>query len=292
MAALGMHTTSPFPAPGANPAPATAPTPFLKWAGGKRRLLPQLLPLLPPGNRLIEPFVGAGSVFLATGYARYLLGDSNRVLMDLYGALQTAPEATIARIARLFQEEFRGPERFAALRQRYNDADTPREEKAALFVYLNKFGFNGLYRENRQGLFNTPYGHPAKCPACPESALRAFARRLAVADLRCGDFLAPLAEARPGDVVYADPPYAPLGDQTSFTAYGAAGFGWADQVRLAEAARALAGRGIPVVISNHDTPATRALYAGAQVHVLTAYRSVAARGGNRGMAAELVAIFQ
>ena len=285
-----MHTASPHPASHANT--AAAPTPFLKWAGGKRRLLPQLLPLLPKGKRLIEPFVGAGSVFLSTEYDGYLLSDSNHVLIALYERLRAAPDATLERVRALFQEDFRRQERFLMLRERYNQADTPLEEKAALLVYLNKFGFNGLYRENRQGQFNTPYGHPAKCPACPETAMRTFARRLAAADLRCGDFSVALAEARPGDVVYADPPYAPPDGQASFTAYGPSGFPWSDQLRLANAARELAGRGIPVVISNHDTEETRALYAGARLHTLTAYRSVAANSGRRGIAAELVAVFQ
>ena len=210
-----MHTASPHPASHANT--AAAPTPFLKWAGGKRRLLPQLLPLLPKGKRLIEPFVGAGSVFLSTDYDGYLLSDSNHVLIALYERLRAAPDATIERVRALFLEEFRCQERFLMLRERYNLADTPLEEKAALLVYLNKFGFNGLYRENRQGQFNTPYGHPAKCPACPETAMRTFARHLAAADLRCGDFSVALADARPGDVVYADPPYAPPARSTDST---------------------------------------------------------------------------
>lgn len=166
------------------------------------------------------------------------------------------------------------------LRERYNQADTPLEDKA--LVYLNKFGFNGLYRETGRDS-SIPYGHPAKCPACPETAMRTFARHLAAADLRHGDFSVALAEARPGDVVYADPPYAAPDGHASFTGYGPSGFPWSDQLRLANAARGLAGRGIPVVISNHDTEETRALYAGARLHSRRIVRSlqIAAAGVSR-----------
>lgn len=277
--------TPPFAAAGAD-------KPFLKWAGSKRRLLPQLLPLLPPGNRLIEPFVGAGNVFLATDYPDYLLSDFNPVLMACYRALKDDTEGFIALCADLFIDDNRSAEAYARLRARYNDPGTSMTDRAALFVYINKFGFNGLYRENRRGQCNTPYGHPKALPLMPTEAMRSVASRLSRAQLFCGDFEHLMQQAQAGDVVYCDPPYAPSADAESFTAYGATGFSWADQERLAQAARELAARGVTVVISNHDTAPVRALYHGAQLHGLSVYRSISAKGTKRGDVAELVAVYQ
>lgn len=270
---------------------APAQASFLKWAGSKRRLLPQLLPLLPPAQRLIEPFVGAGNVFLATDYPEYLLADSNPVLIACFQALRDDTDAFIERCAALFSPQHHNADAYAALRARYNASETPIEERTALFVYINRFGYNGLYRENRKGRCNTPYGHPKAVPALPEPAMRAAAQRLASVHLHCGDFEAVMQRAQPGDLVYCDPPYAPLNEAASFTGYGPQGFNWADQCRLADIARLLAAQGVTVVISNHDTAATRALYASAQLHSLAAYRSISRDSTTRGQASELLAVF-
>lgn len=264
---------------------------FLKWAGSKRRLLPQLLPLLPPAQRLIEPFVGAGNVFLATDYPEYLLADSNPVLIACFQALRDDTDAFIDRCAALFSPQHHNADAYATLRARYNTPETQVEERTALFLYINKFGYNGLYRENQKGHCNTPYGHPKSLPILPEHAMRAVAQCLAGVDLQCGDFEAVMQRAQPGDLVYCDPPYAPLNEAASFTDYGAQGFNWADQRRLADIARLLMAKGVTVVVSNHDTPATRALYTGAQLHSLAAYRSISRDFTTRGQASELVAIF-
>ena len=269
----------------------TSSTPFLKWAGGKRRLLPILLPLLPSGKRLIEPFVGAGSVFLASDIDALVLADSNPVLMSVYRQLKDDAPAFIALAKTYFIEDHRTPEAYYALRQTFNDPATPEPIRAALFVYINRFGFNGLYRTNRQGECNTPYGHPKALPGFPAAAIQAFAERLQNAELHCADFETVMSAARPDDLVYCDPPYADQTDQPSFTAYGQAGFSWADQERLANKARALAATGVTVVISNHDTPATRALYHGAELHQLSVRRSIAATSAARGEVCELVAVF-
>lgn len=269
----------------------TSSQPFLKWVGGKRRLLPTLLPLLPSGTRLIEPFVGAGSVFLAAGFERQLLADNNPVLMALYQRVQTDVGALLAELRPYFTEANRSAAAYLAHRDTFNAPATPLATKAVLFVYLNKFGFNGLYRTNRRGECNTPYGHPARLPALPEAAILEFAEHLKSAELRCADFAEVMQEAQAGDVIYCDPPYADQADKPSFTAYGQAGFSWADQERLAAQARTLAMAGVTVVISNHDTPATRALYTGATLHALSVHRSIAGRATARGMVCELVAVF-
>ena len=275
-------------------APLSAPTgvPFLKWAGSKRRLLPQLLPLLPSGRRLIEPFVGAGSVFMATEFEEYLLADTNPVLMALYAQLQTDPQALIAQSQAYFVEASRNAQGYNALRARFNDPVRPLSERGALFVYLNKFGFNGLYRLNKKGQMNVPYGHHQVLPGFPAATMTRFASKLRQARLQCTDFEETMAQAQSGDVVYCDPPFLPLEHgRACFTAYGAQGFGLAEHERLALLAGDLARKGIPVVISNHDSALTRQLYADATVHTVSVQRSLAASGDARGQVAELVAVY-
>lgn len=265
--------------------------PFLKWAGGKRRLLPQLLPLIPDGTRLIEPFVGAGSVFLACRFSRLLLADTNPHLISLYLHLQRDPTAVAEAVRALFVEANRTQAAYLSLRERFNSRGTDRLERAALFVYISRFGFNGLYRTNREGECNTSYGYPKQVPDFQEDALLGFAERLQQAELYCDDFANIMDQAVAGDVVYCDPPYADQEDKRSFTAYGKHGFDSEDQTRLANKARELAERGIQVVISNHDTFSTRELYFGARLHFLDVRRSIAAQAGSRGTARELVAVF-
>jgi DNA adenine methylase len=272
------------------------PAPFLKWVGSKRRLLPQLLPLLPKGQRLIEPFVGAGSVFMATRYPQYLLADTNAVLMALYAQLQNEPSALIQQANALFVENNLSIEAYNTLRSRFNDPATPEVERAALFIYLNKFAFNGLFRLNKKGQMNVPFAHHQVLPGFPLLAMQGFAQKLAgpgaPVDLLCTSFEKTMRLAKAGDVVYCDPPYLPMDHgRACFTAYGAQGFGLEAHQRLATLARDLASQGIAVVISNHDSPLTRALYAGASLYSVHAHRSLAARQSARGTVSELVAVF-
>lgn len=265
--------------------------PFLKWAGGKSRLLRTLLPLLPPGKRLIEPFVGAGSVFLASPFERFLLADINQVMIALYLRIQSDAPGFVRELRPYFTETNRSKAAYCALRERYNDPETPMAERVLLFVYINKFCFNGLYRTNKSGGFNVSYGKPDCVPSLQEEAILSFGKRLQHAELYCEDFSSVMDRAEVGDVVYCDPPYADQTDKSTFSEYGSAGFGWSDHERLANKARELAERGICVVISNHDTEATRSLYAVARLHTLSVRRSIAAASTARAAAQELVAIF-
>ena len=280
------------------PAATTEPTgPFLKWAGSKRRLLSQLLPLIPQGKRLIEPFVGGGSVFAATDFDAYLLADINPHLMELYSALKRNPSAVVANAKALFVSANCNQEAYNTLRARFNDASTPQDERAALFLYLNKFGFNGLYRVNQSGCMNVPFAHLTRVPGFPADAMEGFAEKLAQAQLQCSDFAAVMEQAETGDVVYCDPVYVSREDvqgqqRKSFAAYDSHSFGMEQHEKLAQMARSLSSRGIPVVISNNDTAVTRALYAGAELHAVTAYRSMAASTSARGKVTEMVAVFR
>ncbi|MCL6613043.1 MAG: Dam family site-specific DNA-(adenine-N6)-methyltransferase [Firmicutes bacterium] len=266
--------------------------PFLKWPGGKRRLVPYLLPHLGlPVKRLVEPFCGSCALSLAVGdrAERFWLNDRNPDLMNLLLQLKRDPGALIARAKEYFIPENNHEKAYYRLRERFNEEDDPLI-RAALFLYLNRHGYNGLCRYNAEGGFNVPFGR-YRAPHFPEKEILAAAAVLARAELTICDFEEVMEACRPGDVVYCDPPYVPLSATASFTAYAAGGFGPADQARLANAAARTAARGIPVVVSNHDTPLTRELYRGARLESLDVRRNISCNGANRALVKEIVAVY-
>ncbi|MGQ7935462.1 DNA adenine methylase [Paraburkholderia sp. D1E] len=264
--------------------------PPLKWLGGKSRLLAQLLPVLPHGNRLVEPFVGGGAVFLGTDFSDYLLGDSNSHLIELYRMVAEQPEQFIEIASPFFDESYRCQERFLQIRRAFNDASDGLL-RAAQFLYLNRFGFNGLCRYNRSGQFNVPYGHHVRLPRFPREEILSFAKKAQRATFVLADFASVMRMARPGDVVYCDPPYLDRDGVASFRAYSPGEFSFDRQRELANLARELADRGIPVAISNHDCAAAREIYSGAKIVDFSVRRSVSASSGARGKVAELLAVF-
>ena len=263
--------------------------PPLKWAGTKVRIVAQLRALLPPGKRLIEPFVGSGAVFLNTDYDEYLLADGNPDLIGVYAQLCQAGADFVAACRALFRPENNAAGAYYALRDRFNACDDP-HERAILFVYLNRHGYNGLCRYNSRGEFNVPFGRYRK-PYFPEKEMAHFGVHARRATFAHADFAATMAIAQPGDVVYCDPPYVPLSTTANFTSYSAERFGAAEQEQLARLAADLAERGVTVVISNHDTPFTRAIYARARLTSLQVQRSISCDGANRTRADELIAVF-
>lgn len=264
--------------------------PFLKWAGNKFRIIEQIRTQLPPGRRLIEPFAGSAAVFLNTDYERYLLSDSNRDLIALYGALQTEGAGFIEYCAQYFTPAHNAPEAYYRLRERFNACTDPLE-RAALFVYLNRHGYNGLCRYNRGGGFNVPFGRYRQ-PYFPAREMALFHQRARHAEFRHRDFAEAIARARPGDVVYCDPPYVPLSASANFTAYSAGGFDLPQQERLAELAQRAAARGVPVLISNHNTSFTRRAYRAArQLSKFRVQRYISCKGARRQTAGELLALF-
>ncbi len=270
---------------------SSAARPPLKWVGGKRRLLNHLLPRLPAGKRLIEPFVGGGSVFLGSSYENYVLGDANEHLIELYQAISEKPESLCAIAEELFVEENLSSERYNQLRGMFNTEHNPKV-RGALFLYLNRFGFNGLCRYNKAGKFNVPFGRPSRVPRFPRDEILAFALKAKTATFVHGDFTEVMMAAKLGDVVYCDPPYLDRDNAASFKAYSATGFDLTRHRELAECAKKLAASGIPVAISNHDCIAARELYADADIHTFYARRSISAAAERRGDVAEILAIFR
>ena len=264
--------------------------PFLKWAGGKTRVLPELLPLLPFGERFIEPFAGSGVVFLNVEYPVKLVGEVNPDLVNLYQLLKTAPETIIEAAQSLFAPENNQSQAYYRLRAEFNAAG-PSTRRSAIFVYLNRHGFNGMCRYNSKGEFNIPFG-AYKSPTFPEQAMQAFARKLKRVEFYCGDFEIGLSRAKEGDVVYCDPPYLPLSLTASFTSYHDAGFDLDEHRRLARSCEAAAARGASVVISNHDTAVAREIYAAADViRAISVRRNISADGSKRGRVGELIAVY-
>ncbi|QFU24774.1 Dam family site-specific DNA-(adenine-N6)-methyltransferase [Shewanella eurypsychrophilus] len=263
---------------------------FLKWAGGKFKLIEALSKHLPEGDRLVEPFVGAGSVFLNTNYSSYLLCDINQDLINLYKLVQTDPERYITAAKAMFVPEMNDKEAYYKVRTEFNLTSDP-FIRSVYFLYMNRHGFNGLCRYNRKGGFNVPFGSYKK-PYFPEKELRAFSESAKNAEFRCIGYEQAFELTKQGDVVYCDPPYAPLSTTASFTTYVGAGFSLDDQALLARKSRHTAiERGIPVLISNHDTPLTRELYHGASLDTIKVQRNISQKGSGRKKVDELMALY-
>lgn len=263
--------------------------PILKWPGGKFRLLDKILTLLPKAEQLVEPFLGSGVVFLNSDHDYYRLNDCNPDLIGLYTQLQCHQHEFIAYAKRLFTPKNNQPERYYQLRDQFNRSRKP-EVRAALFLYLNRHGFNGLCRYNSKGGYNVPYGY-YKQPYFPESEMCIFAQKAKRAVFTCEDFSSSLTNVEERAVIYADPPYVPLSDTSYFTQYASRGFDMTQQEELAELAQKLSRAGVGVLLSNHDTPFTRKVYVGAQFTSVDVLRSISATTKGRKHVKELLALY-
>ncbi len=238
----------------------------------------------------IEPFLGAGAVFLnQTQHTECYLNDINPDLINLYRFLQKEGPLFIRYAERWFQPLFNERQAYYDLRESFNQSRHPRK-RAALFLYLNRHGYNGLCRYNRQGSFNVPFGAYKK-PYFPQKELLYFHEKLQRAQLSCQDYSILLESAPAGSLIYCDPPYVPVSKTAQFTQYSQAGFSITEQRHLAYLAERAAKRGAHVVISNHDTPLTRELYANAKLSLLDVSRTISCDGKGRRAAKELVAYF-
>lgn len=296
-----MHVTSP-----------TGCRPLLKWAGGKRQLLPFIREYYPRQiGRYFEPFLGSGAVFfdltgsgLLDGRAAHL-SDCNADLIGFYEAVRDRPAEVSAELRALADGHARIPGFYYEIRdQRFNPAraqgispSTP--ALAAMFFYLNRTGFNGLYRVNRQGGFNVPEGRYASPQIWDDARIMEAStvlRRPGVS-LSVAPFEAQIDQAGSGDFVYLDPPYAPLSPTSNFAHYTAAGFGEADQRRLQQALFRASRRGAAVVVSNSSAPLILELFSGEEAAdaglVLTrvpARRAINANAASRGTVDEVLVV--
>lgn len=273
-----------------------AARPFVKWAGGKTALLPELDVHAPERfGRYFEPFVGGGAFFFHLA-ARMppqrgvwaILGDRNKALITTYKCIRTDVHEVVTQLFLHERSHTRRKEKF------YYDlrADEPTDayEVAARFVALNKLCFNGLYRVNRLGKYNVPYGKWKSAPTvCDEINLCAVARVLKGAALDHGDFEEIVLTAARGDFVYFDPPYIPVSATSNFTAYAKEPFGPLEQERLRDCALRLKRKGVRVLLSNADVPLARKLYArGFDLRRVESRRGINSNTGKRGLVGELL----
>lgn len=272
------------------PTPRNWQRPFLKWAGGKYSLLPELDRLIPAGKRLVEPFVGGGSVFLnSEKHESFLLADVNADLINLYQMLEV-DHIRVCSLARMLFERANSEEAYKELRDDFNNQRMGAPERAAAFLFLNRHCFNGLIRYNREGFFNVGWGK-YEAPYFPEIEIKAFKQKSHKCVFMNAGYRRTLALAGEGDVVYCDPPYEPLPGTAGFTNYAAGGFSWADQISLAESCVAAHQRGAKVLISNSTAPRVLELYEqhGFTLHHVDARRAISSKGSTRETAKDIVA---
>jgi DNA adenine methylase len=264
------------------------PAPFLKWAGGKRQLLPRILDLVPARiDTYYEPFVGGGAVFFSLAargrFRRAVIGDANAELVTCYTAVRDDVDGVIARLRKYRNDH----DEYYRVRGK-DPARLSPSARAARVIFLNRCGYNGLYRVNSKGIFNVPFGRYRRPVICDEGKLRAAAQALRKVKIAWGDFATMLAKPGPNDFVYLDPPYVPISVTSSFTAYAARDFGSAAQERLAETLRALSARGVPALLSNSDCVATRQLYQGLDIERIRARRAINSVARGRGLVDEIL----
>lgn len=263
--------------------------PFLKWAGGKFKIIDTIKESLPYGKRLVEPFVGSGSVFLNTEYNEYLLNDANKDIINLYKTLKEDGKDFIDFSKSIFIEK-NSEETFYENRKLFNETKDI-VLKSALFIYLNRHCFNGLCRYNKSGKFNVPYGR-YKNINFPENELYHFHEKLKRATLTSNDFQETIKETIVGDIVYCDPPYSPLTQNTNFSDYTSCGFGEEQHKILANLLKELRDRNIYSVISNHKTEFTLDLYSlSNNIKTFEVRRFIASKAKNRKKVTELLASY-
>ena len=267
--------------------------PILKWVGGKRQLLGEILPLLPEEPCLyVEPFVGGGAVLLAKQPAHARVSDLNPELINVYKVVRDSPEELLAQL-RAHKENDSAEHYYAvrALDREPSFLDMCPVERAARIVYLNKTCYNGLYRVNSAGQINSPYGRYKNPDIVNEDGIRALSSYLkGDIEIACGDYAEALKDLPEDSFVYLDPPYMPVAGSATFNAYTARGFSYGEQVRLRNKCLELRERGIRLVESNSDCEAIRELYADFEIRTVKARRAINSKGDGRGVVSEVLIV--
>jgi len=270
------------------------PKPFVKWVGGKRQLLKQFreLNLYPPecfnpeSNTYFEPFVGGGAVFFDLLPKHAELSDTNRELVMTYNVIKDNVDGLIKSLKKhIYNKEY-------YLGVRAQDINELSDiEVASRFIFLNRTGFNGMYRVNKSGQFNVPFGRYKNPLICDENNLLKVSEALQGITITHRDYKDVLELAKIGDFIYFDPPYYPLNPTSSFTAYTAKGFFEKEQIELRDTFVKLHERGCFVMLSNSDTPFINELYSGLEgvsVNKIIAGRAINSKGSKRGKINEVL----
>ncbi len=258
------------------------PKPFVKWAGGKRQLLPILTKYIPPKfGTYIEPFVGGGALLFELCPAKAVISDINEELINAYLAIKDAPEKLIKEL----KKHVNTKEYFYAMRSVDPKTLTP-VERASRFIYLNKTCFNGLYRENSKGQFNVPFGRYKNPKICDEENIMAVSTFLNSIDITilCCDYKETCNIAKPGDFIYLDPPYYPLSKTANFTKFHKKDFSTKDQIELAEVFKELDRKGCYVMMTNSNSDFIKNLYQKYKIQEVHANRFINSKADGRGKA--------
>ena len=260
-------------------------SPVLKWVGGKRQLLPAILPKVPSSiGTYFEPFLGGGAVFFALQPPRAVVSDANEGLIELYCTIRDDVEGLIAELA----QHRNTAEYFYAMRNWDRDpaeyALKSAAARSARMIYLNKTCFNGLFRVNNAGQFNTPFGHYDNPKILDEARLKAVSAylRSAKVKLKAQDYFTAVQTAKSGDFVYLDPPYDPVSTTSNFTGYVQGGFGRKDQEKLRDVCMDLTRRDVKFMLSNSATDFILDIYSEFNVSIVSAKRNVNSHADGRG----------
>ena len=258
-------------------------SPFIKWAGGKQALLPQILPYFPKKfSRYVEPFIGGGAVFFGLQHQDATISDQNEWLVDTYKAVRDDWK----KVAKVLDSLPNTKEHFLKIRAiSPNTVDI--STRSAYFIYLNKTCFRGLFRVNQKGCFNVPYGEYDRRYYDPEN-LEAVSNALAQTTILLGDFEQAAIGAKEGDFFYFDPPYYKLGGHADFNRYTSGQFREVDQVRLASLCNELTNRGIKWALSNSETPFIKDLYKSYRMVKVNARREINLKSANRDVSELLI----
>lgn len=269
-------------------------SPLVKWAGGKRQLLAVLNNRLPDcWNDFYEPFFGGGAFFISLRnqgrISRAVIADLNSELVSFYQVVKTRPDALIDALS---DESFENTSAaYKRLKDEFNDTVPDRRNavrRAALFIFLNKHGYNGLWRVNSKGKFNVPFGNYAKRSIPSAASIHLFSDLLRQVTILNADFEKAVRTAKKGDFIYFDPPYHPLSKTARFTGYNCTGFSLDDQVRLARVFDRLSKKGVHLMLSNSKVPAIEGLYEGYTVETVAATRCINCNGKKRSGMSEII----
>lgn len=257
--------------------------PFVKWAGGKRQLINEIEKRLPDKiNNYYEPFVGGGAILFHLKPQKAYISDINTVLINAYNIIKYNPSELIESLKELDKIECT-KETYNNIRTKFNNKILAREfdiEMASIFIFLNKRCFNGLYRVNSKGLFNVPFNNKSKCDSYNEDNIFNMSKYLKNVEIYNLDFEDVLKNAKKGDFIFLDSPYAPL-NPTSFESYTKDGFDKDNHIRLSKVYKDLDKKGCLLMLTNHNTELIRDLYSGYKIEVVDAKRNINSNGSNR-----------
>ena len=267
----------------------TLPHPFLKWAGGKRQLIPQMTKYFPKNyNKYIEPFVGGGAVFFHLLPKISIISDNNPDLINCYKIIKENVENLIKSLRKHTYEKNYYYKVRALDRDRNGFAQLSDVEKASRTIYLNKSGYNGLYRVNSKGFFNVPFGRHRNPKICDDVNLRSVSRALRNVEIYLGSFELCLNFAKQGDFVYLDPPYHPLSETALFTSYTKSNFDKTSQKKLFEVFKELDKKGCYIILNNSYSEFILDLYKDYRIVTLKAKRNINSISQKRGLIDEVL----